>query len=226
MTLIPEDYQKVLENALASASQLEKEMSEKALDLTFDNTYQKREYNKHITTISVAVLGLAPVLADHVKIHSYYYTAIAVLIFEILFLIIRLREELDSDQNGLMKIPRGENPFVKAVDTSRKYLLMDKTEENAASFSSEIQKLREDAQARLDASGTSERLDYTLEFIISLFFISILFLLFSILLEHSLRSWLLTIIILAVFLGSFFTSTFKIMVPINYLLNHLPWIKR
>jgi hypothetical protein len=220
----PEEYKQALEDDKKHIVEGIKGRTQLGIGLYKENIYQKRELFKHISTIAIGLLALAPLIKDLKIILGYFYTAIILDFIIIIFLLIRLREDLDNDGNSLQKqfTTDEKNHLEELLDLYVRFELSPLTEENAINYSTQRAALIGESKPK--AKLKIGMMDYFTEFIVYLFVLTIIFFLFSIYLVTKLNILNLFLVIFIAFIFTFFGSTYKILWPLNKILNK--FIKR
>ncbi len=217
------EYKEIINKILLGNYQKFTDESRKALDQTFEQLIstleQRRGFYKHITLITLAVLGLIPLVQEKVKIAGYFYFGISCLFLIVILLIIRLREEIDYDGNNLYKKLDSPNIFDSAAEITLEYIQKEPTKENYDKYQDIIKTQSSIININRVERNENEIQDYTLEFVIFLLIVGMGFIIFSISADEKLRIIYLIPSILGIFLFTFFVPTRLIIYPINFVLN-------
>lgn len=95
-----DNNRKLLLEEYESTQKLAERMRFSFLGYQIENISQRREFYKHITLISSAVLALSPVIISNTLSKSYAYIGIIIYFFLTILIFTHIREALDIDANG------------------------------------------------------------------------------------------------------------------------------
>ncbi|MCK5490490.1 MAG: hypothetical protein KAI67_01470 [Candidatus Pacebacteria bacterium] len=103
-----------------------------------ENAYQRRDLLKHISIISIAILGLSPLVLNESANKDFFIIGIFMHLALVFFVVSRLREILDQDSNGLKEIENSKGEILE----ERKNIIIKCLEEKS-SFEQYTKKIAE-----------------------------------------------------------------------------------
>ena len=216
-----EDARTFLQSSYNQWADLNRDAGQLVLKTKLDNIYQRREFYKYITTLSLGILALTPLIADKMKIALYFYGGVIGFFAIIIFLTMRLREELDADSLEFEKLLKNKNVFDEAQEIDLRYLRLSTiSETDMEKYFSESDKLRQEIAARnKERKVKKPDLDYSLEIVTSIFIFSLSLILYSINFHEQIPWYYLIASMVTVFAIPL-TSTRRLMYPINKFYNY------
>ena len=217
-----EDARTFLQSSYNQWADLNRDAGQLVLKTKLDNIYQRREFYKYITTLSLGILALTPLIADKMKIALYFYGGVIGFFAIIIFLTMRLREELDADSLEFEKLLKNKNVFDEAQEIDLRYLRLSTiSETDMEKYFSESDKLRQEIAARnKERKVKKPDLDYFLETITSIFIFSLSLILYSINFHEQIPWYFLICPIVLIILTPLTSSTKRFMYPLNKFYNY------
>lgn len=170
-------------------NQIRDEMNRHIFEVRVKNIYERRDFLKHITLISAAILGFLPVIVGQ-PINKAYLIIGAILHTLVIAMVLSyLREHLDSDSLGLQKSQdKYDDILGKKLELIDKYLAKQNlspgdisqyyTELRGSKSAEDLQVEHEDLQTQRK-NREQQLLDYFSELVIFLFVTGLFFVLIS-----------------------------------------------
>lgn len=164
-------------------------MNKDYIGFRIDQEKQRRELLKYVSATSLAILGLSSFILEKSNNIDYIITALALHSVIVVFVILYFRELIDDEAMGLIKQQDGYNNLSDTtIDVVDKYIQAgDFSVEKFQMFTSELKNLKEiqDLKKENDLLKESrlkrdKNLDYTGEFLVSLFIIATLLILLGV----------------------------------------------
>jgi hypothetical protein len=201
------------------------------LELNSKSISEKREWFKHFTTLSSAVIGLLILFQNQAINHLYLFVGIILNLFLVIFILSFLRDTLDKESMDLQKLI---DRYSTLVDNQKvlisKYFAKDnlKYEDIQQYFSesansNDVKELQNSIEENKKKIGNRDKqfLDYTGEFIIFIFITGLFFIILAFipnLLNGQNRLYILLVVFIFL-IAAFFNFHSLIMKPINKTAN-------
>ncbi|MCG2695142.1 hypothetical protein L6261_03630 [Candidatus Parcubacteria bacterium] len=181
----------------------------------------RREFFKTIAVISIAVLGLSPVLIDKINIISYFILSIFIYLVLIILILSFLREQIDKEDTEIRNEQDKYNIILEnSIKILDKYIETENYTEEALhkcfkeekeAESIKIIKKENEELSFQRKNRSLERLEYTGEFFIFLFASATIFMLASIILSIELNIFVVICVLILIFGVTFSDSCLKII---------------
>lgn len=217
----PDDFRHILLQDIEQYGDLAKDSINLIQASLADVVRQRRDYYKTLITFVLGILAIIP-LINKINVVLYLRLGVFIMMGILVFLFLKLGEELDSDSNELFSTLVEGNIFTKRCEIAIKYLEKDFSNEDYNLYVQDVAKqdkiVREGSE---QAKKNKKNLDFFLEIIHFGIISAVTFLVLAMYIDFPLEWWKLVILLSVEFIVVFFAKTYLLTSPFNYILNRV-----